>query len=429
MEVSRDRIKTLMDQVRRIHESPKNQARMRFWQVVPHERWEPALIRTLPAPRGGGKIPFVVEPALAMWSEILGFDTVAYYQDPLTYLTAQLEMKIYHAQHFQDDTYIDKSFRILFATLLEGTLMGMPFGFTREGHPWLDYAHPIVQSPEDVERLEPPDFRQSGIMPLVHRFYAEMTEALEDDFLVKFPDWLMGPFGVACELRGFDKFLMDLILNPEFTQQLLRAIVEARKAWQAECDRFLGVERTRGTLGNDDVYCPNLSPALYRDAVLPFEIELCEHYGGIDARFGEEAASPSFTDEGAASLSFTEKGTEKGGGIFYWHSCGDTTKLIDTIARIPVVDLFHCGPWTDVGQAARVWGDRGVALEVCVEPVDKVQRASPEEQRRYLREIVDQVPDHVECIIKVDSLEVMRDLATELAAIQSWIDAAREVLG
>jgi len=46
-----------------------------------------------------------------------------------------------------------------------------------------------------------------------------------------------------------------------------------------------------------------------------------------------------------------------------------------------------------------------------------------------LREIVDQIPDHVDCIIKVDSLEVMRDLPTELTAIQSWIDTAREVLG
>jgi hypothetical protein len=395
MEVDRDHIRVLMDQVREIHESPENQARARFWQVVPHERWEPALIRTLPAPRDGGKIPFVVEPALAMWSEILGFDTIAYYQDPLTYLTAQLEMKIYHAQHFKDDTYIDKSFRILFAALLEGTVMGMPFGFTQDGHPWLDYVHPIVQSPEDVERLEPPDFHQSGVMPLVHRFYAEMREALDDDFLVKFPDWLMGPFGVACELRGFDKFLMDLILNPDFTERLLRAIVEARKSWQAECNRFLGVERTRGTLGNDDVYCPTLSPALYRDAILPFEMALCEHYGGI----------------------------------FYWHSCGDTTKLIDTIAHIPVLDLFHCGPWTNVAKAAQVWGTRGVALEICVEPVDKVQRASPQEQRRYLREIVGPVPDHVACIIKVDSLEVMRDLPTELAAIQSWIDTAREMLG
>ena len=119
MEVNRERVKLLMDQVRGTHGSPENQARARHWQIVPHERWEPALIRTLPAPRKeGGKIPFVIEPGLAMWSEILGFDIGTYYEDPLTYLTAQLEMKVYHAQHFKDDAYIDRSIRILFATTI-----------------------------------------------------------------------------------------------------------------------------------------------------------------------------------------------------------------------------------------------------------------------------------------------------------------------
>ncbi len=403
-----------MDQVREIHESPENQARALYWQIVPHERWEPALIRTLPRPpsfppnpstssghrfggdeRGGDKIPFVVEPALTMWSEILGFDIEAYWHDPLTYLTAQLEMKVYHARHFKDDTFIDKSFRLLFAMLLEGSVLGVPYGFSDEGYPWIDYTSPPIGDEQDLNALEMPDFFQGGIMPSVHRFYSEMREALDDDFLVRFPDWIMGPFGVACELRGFEQFLMDLILNQELAQQLLRFIVEARKSWQRQCDGFLGIERTRGVLGNDDVYCPNLSPALYRDLVLPLEVELGEHYSGIS----------------------------------YWHSCGDTTKLLDDIACIPVMDLFHCGPWTDVAEACRVMGSRGVPLEVCVEPVDKVQRASTAEQRHYLQDIAAQIPDNVACYIKVDSLEIIRDLPTELAAIQSWVDVAREVLG
>jgi hypothetical protein len=384
-----------MDQVREIHESPENQARAHYWQAIPRDQWEPAFIRTLPAPRDRGKIPFVVEPAVEMWSHILGFDEKAYYADPLTYLTAQLEIKVYHAQHFRDDTYIDKSFRLLFATLLEGTLVGVPYGFTEQGHPWLDYLNPPVETEKDLEDLEPPDFYHSGIMPLVHRFYVEMSKVLDNDFLIKFPDWIMGPFGVACELRGFDQFLMDLIIAPDFAWRMLHFIVEARRSWQRQCDDFLGIERTRGLLGNDDVNCPTLSPALYREMILPFEMALCEHYGGI----------------------------------FYWHSCGNTTRLLDDIARIPVLELFHCGPWTDVAEACRVMGGRRVPLEICVEPVDKVQRATPVEQERYLQDIVAQIPDSMDCYIKVDSLEVIRDLPTELAAIQSWIDVARKVLG
>jgi hypothetical protein len=330
-----------------------------------------------------------------MWSEILDFDIGAYYGDPLTYLSAQLQMKVYHARHFKDDTYIDKSVRLFFAMLLEGTVLGVPYGFTEHGYPWLDYKNPPIKDPEDLNRLESPDFYKSGVMPLVHRFYAEMSDALDDDFLVKFPDWIMGPFGVACELRGFDQFLVDLLLDLEIAQALLRFIVVARKLWQRECDRFLGIKRTRGLLGNDDVNCPTLSPTLYRDVILPLEVEFSDYYGGI----------------------------------FYWHSCGNTTKLLDDIAHIPTLDLFHCGPWTNVAEAARVMGGRGVPLEICVDPVDKAQMSSPGDQKRYLQDVVAQIPDDVTCTIKLDSLEVIRDLPTELAAVHSWIEAAREVLG
>jgi hypothetical protein len=394
VEVSRERIKTLMDQVRKIHESSENQTRARYWQILPHKRWEPAFIRTTPAPRDGGSIPFVVEPGLAMWAEILDFDVKAYYEDPLTYLTAQLEMKVYHVGHFKDDTYIDKSVRLLFAMLLEGTVLGVPYGFTPGGYPWLDYMNPPIQDLGDLKTLELPDFYQSGIMPLVHRFYVEMTEALDDDFLVQFPDWIMGPFGVACELRGFDQFLVDLLLDQESARELLGFVIEARQVWQAECDHFLDIERTRGLMGDDDVNCPTLSPALYRDVILPLEMELGEYYGGI----------------------------------FYWHSCGNTTELMDDIARIPVLDLFHCGPWTDVAKACQVLGSRGVSLEICVDPVEKAQMAASGDQKLYLQDILAQIPDDVDCYIKLDSLEIIRDLPTELAVIQSWLDAAREVL-
>jgi hypothetical protein len=349
----------------------------------------------LPAPRDGGKIPFVVEPGLTMWSQILGFDLVDYWRDPLTFATAQLEMKVYHAQHFEDDTYIDKSFRLLYAMLLEGSVLGVPYGFTPEGYPWIDYTKPSVHEEEDLIALPAPDFFGGGVMPEIHRLYAEMRDILDDDFLVKFPDWIMGPFGVACQLRGFDQILMDLVLNPDFAERILRFVMVARRSWQRECDRFLGRQRTRGILGNDDVNCPTMSPSHYRERLRPLEIELSEGYGGIS----------------------------------YWHSCGDTTRLLDDVARIPNLDLFHCGPWTDVASACRTMGKEGIAVEICIEPVDKVQRASLAAQKRYLEETVAQIPGNTACYIKVDSLEVIRDLPTELEAIQSWLRVARTVLG
>lgn len=396
MAPSIDRIKTLMDEVRAIEASAPNQARKRLWQARPHAEFEPAFIRTLPYARArGGKIPFVVEPALGMWVHILGFDRRAYYTDPVTYLTVELEKKVYHARLFRDDTYIDKSFRILIATALEASLVGVPYAFTAEGHPLPDYLHPPVKEPSDLARLELPDFHRTGLMPTVIRLYEEMRRLLDDDFLVKFPDWIMGPFGVATELRGFDGLLIDMVQRPAFVEKLFAYVVEARLHWQAACDAYLGVRRTRGLLGNDDVNTPTLSPWLYREMVLPWEQKLCATYGGI----------------------------------FYWHSCGDTSALIPDIARIPTLDLFHVGPKTDIARAAQAFGPRAIPLEICPDPIEKVQQATPDQQRDHLAAVRDQIPADVSCCIKVDSLEVLRSPEAELATIQQWIATARELLG
>jgi hypothetical protein len=205
----------------------------------------------------------------------------------------------------------------------------------------------------------------------------------------------MGPFGVAAELRGFDGLLIDLLGRPDFIDAMFGYIVEARLHWQAECDRYLGIRRTRGLLGNDDVNVPTLSPGLYETRVLPWELRLCEQYGGI----------------------------------FYWHSCGNTTKLLPAINRIPALDLFHVGPKTDIARAAAIFGPRSIPLEICPDPVSKVQQAAPEEQRRCLEEVLAQIPEECSCYIKIDSLEVLGTLDESMETIQHWIATARDLLG
>ncbi|MCZ7542980.1 MAG: hypothetical protein M5R40_05320 [Anaerolineae bacterium] len=396
MAPSIDRIKTLMDEVRAIEASAPNQARKRLWQARPHAEFEPAFIRTLPYARArGGKIPFVVEPALGMWVHILGFDRRAYYTDPVTYLTVELEKKVYHARLFRDDTYIDKSFRILIATALEASLVGVPYAFTAEGHPLPDYLHPPVKAPSDLARLDLPDFHRTGLMPTIIRLYEEMRRLLDDDFLVKFPDWIMGPFGVATELRGFDGLLIDMVQRPGLRRAALCVCRRSAPALAGGMRRLPGRQAHARPAGQRRREYTHALARLYREMVLPWEQKLCATYGGI----------------------------------FYWHSCGDTSALIPDIARIPTLDLFHVGPKTDIARAAQVFGPRAIPLEICPDPIEKVQQATPDQQRDHLAAVRDQIPADVSCCIKVDSLEVLRSPEAELATIQQWIATARELLG
>jgi hypothetical protein len=74
-------------------------------------------------------------------------------------------------------------------------------------------------------------------------------------------------------------------------------------------------------------------------------------------------------------------------------------------------------------------GQRTTAVEICLDPVDKVLAATPQVQRQSLQEARAQIAEGARCYVKADSLEVTRDLPTELEAIDSWIAAARDVLG
>ena len=395
MNTSSTHIRRLMDRVRAIELSPRNQAKRRYWDVVPNDQWEPAQIRDVPRPLNGGPLPFVVQPALSMWSRILRFDIKGFFTEPSAYLAAMLEQTVWAAEHINDDTFHNRSFRILYGTLLEGSMMGLPWHFDGTGYPRFDYDHPPIEKPEDLNDAEMPNFYTSGLMPLILRMYEEMNELLDDDFLAKFPDWLMGPFGVACEMRGFSNFLLDLMLEPKFAAELLTFVAESRKRWTKQRDEYLGLPSpSRGTMGNDDVACPTLSPKIYANQILPFERDLHDFYGKL----------------------------------FYWHSCGNTTDLLEVIRQLPEIELFHVGPWTDRARAVEVFGETS-ALEFCPDPVDEIQMASEESIRKWLGELVELCRPGMAAYIKVDSLEVIRDLRTELDAIQRFVHIAREITG
>ncbi len=156
-----------------------------------------------------------------------------------------------------------------------------------------------------------PDFYRSGLMPLAHQYYEVIGELIDNDFNVVFPEWGRRSFGVATHIRGYENFLSDMISNPKFAHRILRLITDTRKEWITERAKFLGKCKGKGNIYNDEVNCPSLSPELYEEFALPYELELSDFHGGI----------------------------------LYFHSCGDTTKLLPLIAKINTIEMFHVGPW------------------------------------------------------------------------------------
>ncbi len=385
-----DSIKRLTGKIEELMCSSRNQRIMKAWKsqnytAKDHWRGIPLSSTTLET------IPFTVEPELPMWAKLLQFDVESFYTDPSSYLENTLRMMIYRFEHFEDFTCIEKTIPIWLGTTLESSLLGSRTIFVKGESPWID-REPLIKDYEDLDRLEYPDFYKSGLMPLVHRMYSEISELVEGNYTVVFPDWARGPFGVAMHIRGLENLLSDMLLNPDFVHKLMRFVTNARKGWIEERATFLGRNVDKGNLYNDEVNCPTVSPEQYEGFVLPYEVELSEFHGGIT----------------------------------YWHSCGDTTKLLDSIRRISSIEMFHIGPWTDLRQAKRVFGE-DTALEKCLMPTEDIQRVSEKEMEEKLDNIR-AVLDGTSYTVRADGLQVINSIDTDVKRVKQWIEVAKKKL-
>jgi len=392
---AREEIRRLADQVRRIAREPKNAEKAAYWQPAAetardHWRGTPRPRRELP------RAPITVEPEITMWAKILGFQITDFYQDPVCYLVNSLRMMVFRYQHWEDETAIGLQMPIWLGVTLESSLFGARTVLQKDEYPWLD-REPVIRTEEDLDRLEYPDFRSSGLMPQAHRYYEVLRETLDEDFTVTFPEWGRSPFGVAFHLRGYENLAADMALNPEFAHRLLSFLTEARRRWTRERAQFLGRPVDKGNLYNDEVNTPSMSPDMYERFALPYEQELSEFHGGI----------------------------------LYWHSCGDTTAMVDRVARIPGLEMFHVGPWTDGAVCMGVFGGK-MPLEFCLHPFQDVQHADEPAREKRLRAIAEACGG-APYTVRADGMQMIHGpgaagVEAGLRGIRDWISTADRVL-
>lgn len=385
-----EELNALMDRVREISDRSENRQRGLLWEpeaadAKDHWRGSPLRFDKLYA------APFTVEPEFPLWSKIIGFDTVAFYSDPDCYLKNTLKIAIYRYEHFQDCTPISKTISIWLGVPFESSLFGAHTILRPGESPWLD-REPVILDEKSLADLKMPDFYRSGLMPVAHRFYERLGELLDDDFAVTFPEWGRGPWGVASHLRLLHNIAMDIMDNPAFVHRIMRFITDARKQWWLERARFLRMPLEAANLYNDEVNCPTLSPHMYQEFVLPYEQELSAFHGGIG----------------------------------YWHSCGDTTKLLALIDSIPQLRMFHVGPWTDLRRVIEVFGERH-PLEICLNPVVDVQTVSPEQMVGKLQYIM-RVCGDMAYTVRADGIQDLNGTPGEVAQLQKWVAVARQLM-
>lgn len=380
----------LLKQFVDITDSERNKKNRELWQNIDRP-WLRDMWRGFP--QDNLKItPFTIAPDNSMWSYILDIDLIDYYKSAEEHLKNQLRIKIWHYNNFKDNTYFRKDLHIWFGVITELSLFSDKIRFFPKREGWL--KENLIKEKKDLLNLSVPDFYHSGLMPKVHDFYEKINHIIKDSFKleVMFPDWVRGPFCIASHLRGTENFLIDMIEDPGFVHDLMRFVTNSRKHFSRKRAELLNAPMPKAKLFNDEISTPIISKALYDEFILPYEIELSKFYGGIE----------------------------------YWHSCGQTTDFYQSIAKIPKLEMFHVGPWSDLGKAVEVF-DKNIAFDVCLDPHVDVLDSNKEKMEKKIREIEDICKERKHAI-RADAFQVMNNLEENLNKMKTWCKVAANVL-
>jgi uroporphyrinogen decarboxylase len=208
---------------------------------------------------------------------------------------------------------------------------------------------PVVKDLEDITRLEVPDPRKAGRMPVYLEAISRLRELTQGEVFVRAPG--TGPFALASHLIGTERFLIELAeVEPNSrAEDLLRQLVEicnqALIAFAKACfDHGAHGVQAGDSLASNDM----ISPAMYRQWAFPYEKKFFDALNLYAATHG---------------------------GTTLLHICGNQTRVLvdmaDTGARIIELDSK-----VDLKVAKQMIGAR-VCLLGNLNPVTVLLQGSP----------------------------------------------------
>ncbi|MBW2178563.1 MAG: hypothetical protein JRH03_16775 [Deltaproteobacteria bacterium] len=105
---------------------------------------------------------------------------------------------------------------------VEAEALGQPIVYPSEGLPDVDRTRPLIGSPNDLDRITPPDPYTSGRLPWIRKInqcYLDMTGKLERVYFT-------APFSLAANIRGYENLVYDMYQRPDFVHRLLRFLCD-----------------------------------------------------------------------------------------------------------------------------------------------------------------------------------------------------------
>jgi MtaA/CmuA family methyltransferase len=222
----------------------------------------------------------------------------------------------------------------------EAAGLGLEVEFPHDGLPLA--VRPLLPSPEDLRKLKPPEpangRRMNDRLEAIRLFRERVGGR------VPIMGWVEGALAEAADLRGVGDLFMDLILRPDWVEELAEICVQVGIAFA--CAQ---VEAGADIVGLGDAVASQISPKMYRQFALPYEQRIFDavHQMGALARL---------------------------------HICGNTTKIVADMAESGA-DIIDLDWMVDMKAAAERFGHQ-VSFCGNFDPVSVMRYGSSEDVYR-----------------------------------------------
>ncbi len=318
--------------------------------------------KELDAHYGSGRIRITSHMENIGWPELFGYDMNRYLEEPSFCFGQELRQKIFWMDNVDDDTIPDLGMPVGVGMYWDITLFGQQIRHDAIGVPEF-LPHPFQQK-FDLDLLGRFDFHRTGDMTLLLRKYQKMKKLAETEYEGKvrvcFPFFHRGPLDIYVQLRGYDNFIADVCERPDQLREALLFIADERFRFAKERQEYLGDKELPAStfIGDDWVNIPFISPAIFRDFVVP-------------------AYERIKTNEGP---------------VTGFHTCGNIEPIVRELLEVlPEMSYLDVSPWNNVETLDRSVGSK---IKFFAQIKNTVCLAGSEEEQRGLLEAIRGVGGH-----------------------------------
>jgi uroporphyrinogen decarboxylase len=313
------------------------------------------------------------------WLPQTGISFKDYFADPETMLRGQILGQKWLMEHIATDQYAVTGAWTGGWTDFQNTNEASAFGcqvvFPEDGIPWVPDSG-WIRTDADLRRLEELDTIHAGLNGRQIAYRRAMV-AVAEKYPVRFLDGPVfypganpalthtsnGPFSAAADVLGHTEIFAAVHERREFVRELLRIVTDKIIAWQDFCWAEMQIPN-RNFAFSDDL-AAYLSPAVFRDLVLPCLQRIRAHF------------------DGWVSL----------------HMCGHTNHLLKMFADdLQINELQGFGWEVNLDRIGQIMGGR-VVLDGNVSPL-LIAEGTPEQVKAATRQVLEKLAPYGGLVIQ-----------------------------